>query len=58
MDIKEQLEIHLSYINELEVVSINGKNEMDEFLKFLTKKIHVEKSKTSQLNQLYTHDTR
>jgi hypothetical protein len=52
------LEIHLSYINELETVSIQGKNEMDEFLKFLTKKIQVEKSKTSQLNQLYTHDTK
>ena len=31
---------------------------MDEFLKFLTKKIQVERSKTTQLNLLYTHETK
>lgn len=58
VDIKEQLETHLEYIKELESVSLQGKSEMEEFLKFLTKKIQVEKSKTAQLNQLYTHETK
>ena len=51
--VKEKLDAHLRYVLECEAISSKGRDEMDEFLKLLTKKIQTEKSKTSQLSNLY-----
>ncbi|CAI2359647.1 unnamed protein product [Moneuplotes crassus] len=56
--IKTQIEKHLVYFSELEKVSLKGKQEMEEFLQFLKKKIQVEKSKAAQIAQISIHETK
>ncbi|CAI2386080.1 unnamed protein product [Moneuplotes crassus] len=56
--IKNQIEEHLSYVSELEKVSLKGRREMEEFLQFVKKKIQTEKSKTSHLSQLFNFETK
>lgn len=54
---KEQLDLHSEFVSKLEDINNKGRQEMEEFLKFLTKKIQTEKSKTTQLEGFYNFKT-
>lgn len=56
--VREQLGEHMDYIASLEQESYKGKEEMEDFIKFLTKKIQTEKGKTAHLQGLFNFNTK